>query len=74
MCRRKFTMVACHLLFALLGIASARVFVLDESSTMLNGTIFDYVVVGCGIAGLVVASRLSEDANMTVICIEAGPL
>jgi GMC oxidoreductase len=35
---------------------------------------YDYVVVGCGIAGLVVSMRLSEDENVSVICLEAGPL
>lgn len=37
-------------------------------------TTYDYVVVGCGIAGLVVSMRLSENENVTVICLEAGPL
>lgn len=35
---------------------------------------YDYVVVGCGIAGLVLSMRLSEDENVSVICLEAGPL
>lgn len=33
---------------------------------------FDYVVVGAGTSGLVVANRLSEDPSVTVVVIEPG--
>jgi choline dehydrogenase-like flavoprotein len=34
---------------------------------------FDYIVVGGGTAGLVVASRLTENDDIRVLVIEAGP-
>ncbi|KAG8784284.1 hypothetical protein FRC15_003559 [Serendipita sp. 397] len=38
----------------------------------VHGIAFDYVIVGGGAAGLVLANRLSEDDNRTVLVIEAG--
>ena len=44
-----------------------------EIESKMTETNFDYVVIGGGTAGPVLAARLSEDPNTSVLIIEAGP-
>lgn len=48
----------------------AQLYGFDNNAPLQN--FYDYIVVGCGISGLVVSNRLSEDSSVSVLCIEAG--
>ena len=60
--------VAALVLFLLLSRRSTR----RTSTTVPPSGEFDYIVVGGGLAGSVLAARLSEDASKRVLVVEAG--
>ncbi|KAL1746132.1 hypothetical protein HDZ31DRAFT_34849 [Schizophyllum fasciatum] len=51
---------------------SKRASGVTNSADGADGQEFDYIVVGGGLAGMVVAARLAEDPNISVLTIEAG--
>ncbi|KAF1944046.1 alcohol oxidase [Clathrospora elynae] len=56
----------------LLGVATALPSHVEQIQTRAEKDTYDYVIVGGGVTGLVVANRLTEDKKKTVLVIEAG--
>jgi choline dehydrogenase len=44
----------------------------NSSDTDVGSKVFDYVIIGGGTAGLVLAARLTENPDVQVVVLEAG--
>ena len=46
--------------------------VVTSDPSAVNGQTFDYIIVGGGLSGLIVAGRLTKDPSTTILVVEAG--
>lgn len=55
-----------------LSVSTSNALVYSDPTKVLNN-VYDFIVVGGGAGGAVVAKRLAEVRNLKVLLIEAGP-